>query len=59
MAIINNVEQEDKIQLKNIDINFKVYQQPDSIYINESGLNSLLILRRTQKSKKIFEMDNK
>ena len=59
MAIINNVEQEDKKQLKNIDINFKVYQQPDSIYINESGLNSLLILRRTQKSKKIFEMDNK
>jgi prophage antirepressor-like protein len=55
MAIINNVEKEDKIQLKNIDINFKVYQQPDSIYINESGLNSLLILRRTQKSKKFLK----
>ena len=55
MAIINNVEKEDKIQLKNININFKVYQQPDSIYINESGLNSLLILRRTQKSKKFLK----
>ena len=49
MAIINNVEKKDKIQLKNIDINFKVYQQPDSIYINESGLNALLILAKTKK----------
>ena len=58
-AIKKYVEKEDKIQLKNMDINFKVYQQPDSmyslskkifdfflklLYINESGLNSLLIL---------------
>ena len=55
MAIINNVEKEDKIQLKNIDINFKVYQQPDSIYINESGLNALLILAKTKKSKKFLK----
>ncbi len=37
MAIINNVEKDDKIQLKHIKINFKVQQQPDSIYIKESG----------------------
>ncbi len=54
-AITKYVEKEDKIQLKNIDINFKVYQQPDSIYINESGLNSLLILSRTKKSKKFLK----
>ena len=35
-AIINNVEQIDKIQLKNMKISFKMQQQPDSIYINES-----------------------
>jgi len=54
-AITKYVEQEDKIQLKNIGINFKVKQQPDSIYINESGLNSLLILSRTKKSKKFLK----
>ena len=42
-VIINNVDKEDKIQLKNINIDFKLLQQPDSIYINESGLYSLLI----------------
>jgi len=55
LAISTNVEKENKIQLKNININFKVYQQPDSIYINESGLNSLLILSRTKKSKKFLK----
>ena len=54
-AIKKYVEKEDKIQLKNMDIDFKVYQQPDSIYINESGLNSLLILSRTKKSKKFLK----
>ena len=54
-AITKYVDKEDKIQLKNIDINFKVEQQPDSIYINESGLNSLLILSRTKKSKKFLK----
>ena len=54
-AIINNVEKDDKIQLKNIDINFKVSQQPDTMYINESGLYSLLILSRTEKSKKFLK----
>jgi prophage antirepressor-like protein len=51
-AISTNVEKEDKIQLKYMDINFKVKQQPDSIYINESGLYSLLLSSRTQKAKK-------
>ena len=36
-------------------INFKVQQQPDSIYINESGLYSLLSSSRTNKSKKFFK----
>ena len=46
-AISNNVEKEDKIQLKNMNINFKVYQQPDSIYINVNGLYSLLSATRS------------
>ena len=54
-AITKYVDKEDKIQLKNIDLNFKLEQQPDSIYINESGLNSLLILSRTKKSKKFLK----
>ena len=54
-AITKFVEKEDKMQLKNIDINFKIKQQPDSIYINETGLNSLLILSRTKKSKKFLK----
>ena len=54
-AIINNVEKSDKTQLKNININFKIKQQPDSIYINESGLYSLLILSKTKKSKKFIK----
>ena len=54
-AIINNVEQIDKIQLKNMNINFEIKQQPDSIYINESGLYSLLISSKTIKSKKFIK----
>ena len=51
-AISNNVEKEDKIQLKNIKIPFEIKQQPYSIYINESGLYSLLISAKTRKAKK-------
>ena len=54
-AIINNVEQIDKIQLKNMNINFEMQQQPDSIYINESGLYSLLISSKNKKSKKFIK----
>ena len=54
-AISTNVEKEDKIQLKYMDINFKVKQQPDSIYINESGLYSLLLSSRTKKAKKFVK----
>jgi prophage antirepressor-like protein len=54
-VITNNVDKEDKIQLKNMEINFKVKQQPDSIYINESGLYSLLLLSRTKKAKKFVK----
>jgi prophage antirepressor-like protein len=54
-AIMTNVDKEDKIQLKNMEINFKVKQQPDTIYINESGLYSLLISSRTKKAKKFVK----
>ena len=54
-AIINNVERTDKIQLKNMNISFEIKQQPDSIYINESGLYSLLISSKTVKSKKFIK----
>ena len=33
-AITNNVDKEDKIQLKNININFKMQQQPDSMKVD-------------------------
>jgi anti-repressor protein len=46
------VDHEDKIQLKKMDISFVISQQTDSIYINESGLYSLLITSRTERSKK-------
>ena len=54
-AIKKNVEAIDKIQLKNMNIGFKMQQQPDSIYINESGLYSLLIASKTHKSKKFIK----
>ena len=54
-VITNNVDKEDKIQLKNMVINFKIKQQPDTIYINESGLYSLLLLSRTKKAKKFVK----
>jgi prophage antirepressor-like protein len=54
-AIINNVDKTDKIQLKNMNISFEIKQQPDSIYINESGLYSLLISSKTDKSKKFIK----
>ena len=55
MAIVNNVEKSDKIQLKNMEINFKVREQPDTNYINENGLYSLLLSSRSKELKKIFE----
>ena len=39
-AITKNVDKEDKIQLKNMEINFKVKQQPDTIYITPFLLNN-------------------
>ena len=53
--IKKNVEKIDKIQLKNMNISFTMYQQPNSIYINESGLYSLLITSKTKKSKKFIK----
>jgi prophage antirepressor-like protein len=35
-----------------MEITFEIQQQPDSIYINESGLYSLLISAKTRKAKK-------
>jgi prophage antirepressor-like protein len=54
-AIINNIDKSDKIQLKNMNIRFEILQQPDSIYINESGLYSLLIASKTSKAKKFIK----
>jgi len=54
-AITNNVDKEDKIQLKNMNINFEIKQQPDSIYINETGLYSLLFASRIKKAKKFMK----
>jgi prophage antirepressor-like protein len=51
-AIINNVDKEDKLKLENININYKIKKHPHSIYINESGLYSLLIQSRLKKAKK-------
>jgi prophage antirepressor-like protein len=51
-AIINNVEKDDKIKLENININYKIEKHPHSIYINESGLYSLILQSRLQKAKK-------
>ena len=54
-TISNNVDKNDKIQLKNMNISFTMSQQPDSIYINESGLYTLLIASKTVKSKKFIK----
>jgi prophage antirepressor-like protein len=54
-AISNIVEINDKIQLKNMNITFEMKQQPDSIYINESGLYTLLITSKNKKSKKFIK----
>ena len=51
-AIINNVDKDDKIQLENININRKIDKHPHSIYINESGMYSLLLQSRLKKAKK-------
>jgi len=53
-AISKHVSSIDKIQLKKMNITFNVKQQPDSIYINESGLYSLLISSKTKKAKKFI-----
>ena len=43
------------LQLKNMNITFEMYQQPDSIYINESGLYTLLITSKNKKAKKFIK----
>ena len=49
------IEITDKIQLKNMNISFEMQQQPDSIYINESGLYTLLISSKTKRAKKFVK----
>ena len=51
-AIIKNVEQDDKIQFGNINAYNKIHKHPHSIYINESGIYSLLLQSRLDKAKK-------
>lgn len=38
-----------------MNISFNVPQQPDSVYINESGLYTLLISSKTKKAKKFVK----
>ena len=38
-----------------MNINFEVKQQPNSMYINEIGLYSLLFASRTKKAKKFIK----
>ena len=51
-AIANHVESKDKIQLKAMNITFDLQQQPDSYYINEPGLYTLLISSKNKSAKK-------
>lgn len=51
-AIINNVEKEDKIKLEDVNTYIKVDKHHHSIYINESGLYSLMLSSRLPKAKK-------
>ena len=51
-AIKNNVEKEDKIKLEDINIDYEINKHPHSIYINESGLYSLIMQSRLKKAKK-------
>lgn len=51
-AISNNVDEDDKIQLENINTNIKTDKHPHSIYISESGIYSLLLSSRLPKAKK-------
>lgn len=54
-VISKYVDKADKIQLKKLKINFKLQQQPDSVYITESGLYSLLISSRSLRAKKFLK----
>ncbi len=52
-AIIKNVDKFDKIQLEKINTSIKINKHPHSIYINESGLYSLILKSRLKNTKKI------
>lgn len=56
MAIINNVDKEDKNQLRYINTNQIIKKHPHSVYISESGLYSLLLQSRLPKAKKFKKM---
>jgi prophage antirepressor-like protein len=51
-AITNNVGKKDKIKLENINTDIVTDKHPHSIYINESGLYSLLLSSRLKKAQK-------
>ena len=52
-AIINNVDKENKIKLADINTNNIINKHPHSIYINEEGVNLLLIQSRLEKSSRV------
>jgi prophage antirepressor-like protein len=47
-----HIDQKDKIQLKNINHNYHIKNHPNSIYLNESGLYTLLIKSNKPNAKK-------
>jgi prophage antirepressor-like protein len=51
-AISNSIDNDDKMKLENINTNVVTDKHPHSIYINESGLYSLIIQSRLPKAQK-------
>lgn len=51
-AISNNIDDDDKIKLEDINTDIEIDKHPHSIYTNESGLYSLMIISRLPKAKK-------
>jgi prophage antirepressor-like protein len=51
-AIQGNVDKDDKIKLENINTDLKIDLHPHSIFINESGLFSLILASKMPKAKK-------
>lgn len=51
-AIINHVDTDDKVQLSKINTNLKTGKHPQTIFINEAGLYSLIMSSKQEKAKR-------